>query len=289
MRFYSPLRYPGGKGKLSEFIKLIFKNNLLCDGHYIEPYAGGASVALDLLFSEYADSIVINDLDRSVYSFWYSTIYHTEELCELIRKTSLNLTEWRRQKEIQQSKSSHSLLKLGFSTFYLNRTNRSGILNGGVIGGVHQTGPWKIDARFNKEELINRIRLIGSYKDRISIYNLDACELIRKIAKSIPRKALFYLDPPYFHKGQKLYVNYYKPEDHAVVAKTITGLKNCRWVVSYDYTPEITTLYHQFSKRRYSINYSACRYGEGDEIMFFSDNLAIPAVKNPVRVAHSST
>ncbi len=284
MGFYSPLRYPGGKGKLSEFLKLIFKNNLLCDGHYVEPYAGGASVALDLLFSEYAGRVVINDLDRSVYSFWHSTIYRTEELCELINKASLSLAGWRRQKEIQLHKSNCSLLKLGFSTFYLNRTNRSGILNGGVIGGINQKGTWKIDARFNKSELINRIRRIGSYKDRVSVYNLDACELIRKIVKSIPRKTLFYLDPPYFHKGQKLYVNYYKPEDHEVVAKTVMGLKNCRWVVSYDYTPEITKLYHQFPRRRYSINYSASKHGKGDEVMFFSDNLTIPAVKNPIKV-----
>lgn len=281
MKAYSPLRYPGGKGKLANFMKQVFRDNLLCGGCYVEPYAGGASIALSLLFSGCASNVVINDIDKSIYALWHSVVHKTEEFCELVLKAKMDVSTWRKHQEIQRGKRKSSLLELGFSTFYLNRTNRSGILGGGVIGGLKQLGAWKMDARFNKIDLINRIRQIGSYKGRISIFNLDACELIRKIAKSISEKTFFYLDPPYFHKGQDLYVNYYQPKDHKVVADTITGLKNHRWVVSYDYTPEIIKLYRRYPKRRYSINYSACRYGEGDEVMFFSDNLAIPTVKNP--------
>jgi DNA adenine methylase len=284
MNHYSPLRYPGGKGKLTDFMKLVFRENLLCDGYYVEPYAGGASVALGLLLNEYVAKIVINDLDRSLYAFWYAVINKSEELCDLIEKVKLDVPTWQQQREVQRNKLTRPLLELGFSTFYLNRTNRSGILNGGIIGGLKQTGEWKIDARFNKKELINRIRRIAAYKNRIEVYNLDACDLLQKISSRMPKKALFYLDPPYFLKGRALYVNYYKPQDHASVADMITGFKKHRWIVSYDYTPEVVKLYRGFRRNRYSINYSAAKYSKGKEVMIFSDNLFIPKVKSPVQI-----
>lgn len=282
MEYYSPLRYPGGKGKLADFMKLVFRDNLLCDGHYVEPYAGGASVALSLLLNEYATRVVINDIDRSVYAFWHSVINRTDDLCELIRKAKLDVTSWRHQREIQRDKFKASLLELGFSTFYLNRTNHSGIINGGVIGGMEQNGRWKIDARFNKQDLIGRIRRIARYKSRIKLYNLDACNLLKKISSSMPARTLFYLDPPYYFKGHELYVNHYKDKDHSVVAKTITGLKKHRWIVSYDYAPEILKLYSGLRQIKYSINYSAANRTKGNEIMIFSDNLFVPKVETPL-------
>lgn len=284
MNYYSPLRYPGGKGKLTDFMKLVFRENLLCDGYYVEPYAGGASVAIGLLLNEYVTKIVINDLDRSLYAFWYSVVNKTDELCDLIDKVKLDVPTWQQQREVQRNKLKSPLLELGFSTFYLNRTNRSGILNGGIIGGLKQIGEWKIDARFNKEELIKRIRRIAVYKNRIEVYNLDACDLLSKISSRMPKKTLFYLDPPYFLKGRALYVNYYKPQDHASVAKMIIGFKNHRWIVSYDYTPEVVKLYRGFRKNRYSINYSAAKYSKGDEVMIFSNNLFVPKVESPVQI-----
>lgn len=284
MEFYSPLRYPGGKGKLTDFMKLVFRENLLCDGYYVEPYAGGASLAVALLLNEYATRVVINDLDRSIYAFWHSVVNRTDELCDLINKAKLSISTWGQQREIQQKKSRCSLLDLGFSTFYLNRTNHSGIINGGVIGGLKQTGKWKIDARFNKKDLIGRIRRIAAYKNRIEIYNLDACKFLQKASSLMPNRTLFYLDPPYYVKGHALYVNHYKPQDHLSVAKQITTLKKHRWIVSYDYTSEITQLYRSLRRKRYFINYSAGKRGKGEEVMFFSDNLTIPRVKNPLDI-----
>ena len=166
-KFVSPLRYPGGKLKVVDYIKKIFEENNLYDGVYIEPYAGGASVALSLLFSEYAQIIKINDIDRSIYAFWYSVLNEPEAFCRLINDTPVNMDEWHAQHIVQEHKEEEELLSLGFSTFFLNRTNRSGILSAGVIGGKNQTGNFKIDARYNKKDLIERIETIADYSERI--------------------------------------------------------------------------------------------------------------------------
>ena len=178
--FRSPLRYPGGKRKLANFISLIFHYNDLLDGEYIELYAGGASVALKLLFDEYVRRIHINDIDKGVYAFWHSVLNETEDLCRLVRDTQVSMDVWNQQKRVQ-SASCQSLLELGFSTFFLNRTNRSGIISAGVIGGKNQTGKWKLDARYNKEDLIVRIAKIARYRERINLYNEDAVTLLRDI------------------------------------------------------------------------------------------------------------
>lgn len=270
-------------------MKLIFRKNSLRDGYYIEPYAGGASIALSLLLNEYATRVIINDIDKSIYAFWHSILNKTDEFCHLIENSKLNIKTWEYQRGLQRQKRNISLLKLGFSTFYLNRTNRSGIINGGVIGGLGQTGKWKIDARFNKADLTERIRKIAAYKNRIDIYNLDAKELLKKIAPSMPQKSLFYLDPPYYIKGHALYVNHYKPKDHKSIANTIKRVKKYHWIVSYDCTPEITELYDEFRQLHYSINYSAAKAKAGKEVMIFSDNLSVPKIQNPITTLNAST
>ena len=153
----SPLRYPGGKGRLSGFIRQIFEDNELLDGHYVEPYAGGAGLALNLLFLDYASCIHLNDIDRSVFAFWHSVVNSPDALCKLIRDTPVTVDQWQKQKVIHRSPDKQSLLDLGFATFFLNRCNRSGILMGGIIGGQKQEGTWKIDARYNKSDLCRRI------------------------------------------------------------------------------------------------------------------------------------
>ncbi|MCK5613521.1 DNA adenine methylase [Candidatus Pacearchaeota archaeon] len=284
MNFYSPLRYPGGKGKLTDFFHAIIEENNLSDGYYVEPYAGGASVALSLLFNEYVSKIIINDLDRSIYAFWFSVLNETRKLCELILKTKVNLSNWRKSKKIQHKKQKTSLLELGFSTFFLNRTNRSGIIKGGVIGGKHQEGKWKIDARFNKKDLISRIERIADYKNRIEVYNLDACALCRKLTNLLPKRTLFYFDPPYYLKGRNLYVNYYNYQDHITVARMVRGLRKFRWVVTYDNRDEIKRLYSSHRKIEYSLLYTASKVSEGLEVMFFDDNLNIPTIKKLVNM-----
>ena len=270
--FYSPLRYPGGKSKLAKFIaKICVDNNI--NGHYIEPYAGGASVALYLLIENKVKEITINDLDRSIYAFWYSVLYKTNELCRLIDNTPINIEVWEIQKIIQKRKKRADLLSLGFSTLFLNRTNISGIINGGVIGGKNQNGKYKMDCRFNKYEIIRRIKLIASYKKFIHISNKDAIQLIKEIkSKNDLKNTIIYFDPPYFLKGPSLYMNAYKKEDHIKVAKMIRSLKGVHWIVSYDDVDEINKIYRWVkNKLRFNLTYTACKIKKGKEVLFLSD------------------
>ena len=276
-KFVSPLRYPGGKLKVVDYVKRLFEVNDLMDGTYIEPYAGGASVALTLLFSEYASRIKINDIDRSIYAFWHSVLNETEELCRKISDTPVNMDMWQEQRAVQARKQDAELLELGFSTFFLNRTNRSGILNGGVIGGKNQDGNFKIDARFNKEDLIERIESVAEYADRIELTSMDAVELIKKIRKST-EKSFCYLDPPYYVKGRDLYLNYYNDDDHRDIAKAIKKYKG-KWIISYDAVPFISDLYKDYRQKEYYLSYSAGNPAKGREIMVYSNGLVVPDVE----------
>lgn len=275
MSFYSPLRYPGGKNKISNFVKDIIVTNNLSECSYIEPFAGGASVGLFLLFSEIVSDIYINDVDKSIYSFWYSVLNNTDGLCKLINDTKVNLLEWNKQKEIQNKKDKSDLLILGFSTFFLNRTNRSGIINGGMIGGREQSGKWKIDVRFNKEELIKRIKKIALYSNRIHIYNLDAQDFVSCVDNKIKNNSFIYFDPPYYKKGNVLYTNSFTHEKHQKLAEYIHLLRS-NWILTYDNVPEILKLYRNDNKMNLYFSYTAAEKKEGSEIFISSSNLIIP-------------
>lgn len=284
-QFHTPLRYPGGKGKLTDYMKLVFEQNGLLDGEYAEPYAGGAGIALALLQHGYASRIHLNDLNPAVHAFWRAVLDEPEALCRKIRDVQVTMEEWHRQKAVQKNPQQHAALDLGFSTFFLNRTNRSGILLGGVIGGLAQAGEWKLDARFTKDDLIRRIERIALYRSRIRLYNMDAAALITDVLPALPvGRSLIYLDPPYYVKGGDLYENHYRHEDHLRIARLVKRIKQ-PWIVSYDYVPAIITMYAGLPSIAYGINYSAQNRYEGAEAMFFSKALKIPDVKNPAKLA----
>ncbi|MCA9732427.1 DNA adenine methylase [candidate division KSB1 bacterium] len=272
----SPLRYPGGKTKLFPFVKEIIELNQLFDGHYVEPYAGGGGLALSLLFSGKTRYIHLNDLDVSIYAFWHSVLYSTEQLCRAIEKVKIDMNEWEKQKVIQNKKSESDLFELGFSTLFLNRTNRSGIITGGVIGGKNQNGKYKIDARFNKKDLIRKIQIAHFYRHRISISNLDAMDFIKNAGTSLPNKTLVYLDPPYYDKGQELYQNFYSQQDHDAIANAIPKLKPF-WILTYDNIKPIKDLYSQFTLIEYSLSYTAQNRYAGQEIFIADPRLTLPA------------
>lgn len=276
MKFNSPLRYPGGKGKTADFFSRLISTNNLEGGVYVEPYVGGGGVALHLLFEEVVNRIVINDKDRSLFAFWYSVLNNSEQLCRMIHDIPVNIENWYIQKEIQNNKDNADLLSLGFSTFFLNRTNRSGILKGGIIGGYNQTGLNKIDARYNKQNLIERIEKIAELSNKIELYNLDAVELVKEQKEILPRNTLFYFDPPYYVKGKGLYLNYYKDQDHEDIYNEITEIQNQHWVVTYDHVDFIANLYKDYRMFDYNLNYSASTVGKGLEYMIFSNNTNIP-------------
>jgi DNA adenine methylase len=275
---YTPLRYPGGKTRLSPVVKQLYKSNKLCDGHYVEPYAGGAGVALELLMTEHARHVHLNDLNLPVYAFWHSVLNEPEALCRKVRDCKITVNAWRRHKSVLARTDDVDLITLGFSFLFLNRTNRSGILSGGVIGGLDQTGNYKIDARFNREGLIEKITRIAAFSHRIHIYNQDALTFLSDTVSTLPSNTLVYLDPPYYNKGQRLYDNHYVKSDHAEVARRVSKMKH-HWIVSYDNVPEICGLYPQYRHCVYDLQYSAGEARMGSEIMFFSDSLSLAGVQ----------
>jgi len=273
-RFPSPLRYPGGKGKIANYFKLLFLENGLTGADYVEPYAGGAGVALALLYEDYADVVHINDINVGVHAFWAAALDRTAELCGLIAETPVTMDEWHRQRGIQAAGDAADPLELAYSTFFLNRVNRSGIIAGGIIGGQAQDGAWKLDARFNRDDLIGRIRKVGRFRSRIVLTRLDAAEVLSRWQDE-DRPAFIYLDPPYFVKGEGLYDNFYGPEDHEDIARVVAKLPH-PWVVSYDAAPEISTLYAGHQGISYSLSYSAQARYRGSEVMYFSARLKVP-------------
>lgn len=284
MYTYSPLRYPGGKSRLAAFIRLICIQNRIVCKHYAEPFAGGAGVALSLLFSDLAHTVHINDVDSGVASFWESVISQTDELCAQIEKVPLSVQEWRRQRAIYKDGSGCSFER-GFATFYLNRTNRSGVIgSAGVIGGNLQTGNWKMDARFDRADLVARIKRIASFRERIRVYNHDAIVFLEAIKDHLGDHSIVYLDPPYYVKGSVLYTNHYVDKNHVEIRDYVKKLSS-PWIVSYDDVQFIRSLYTEVSSVTYRLSYSLINGSKGGEVMYFSPGLAIPVVECPASIS----
>ena len=274
----SPLRYPGGKAKLAPFLGDLIIQNGLIGAEYCEPYAGGAGLALKLLSLGFVDRIAINDIDSAIYSFWKSALERTDEFCELIDRTPLTIEEWYRQRQVWRDGDVTDRLALGFSAFYLNRTNRSGIIDGaGPIGGYAQEGPWKLGVRFVRDKQISNLLNLRKYSSQISISNMDAIEFI---SEKLPLENVFiYADPPYFVKGRKLYRNSYQMKDHCSVRDILSRNRDKKWIVSYDDVPEIRAIYSEFSPLSYQLNYSAGTKNVGNEVIYSSDVLKLPTME----------
>ncbi|WP_208856238.1 DNA adenine methylase [Sphingomonas melonis] len=180
-----------------DLLAAILRINNLTRGHYAEPYAGGAGLALSLLFEGHVSDVHLNDIDRTIWAFWSSVLTETTEFVRLIECTPVTIAEWHRQREIYLNESDFTDLEVGFATFFLNRTNRSGIVKGaGVIGGLSQDGAYKIDCRFNKEDLARRIRRIAKYKSRIHLHRQDALAFLDSMDESLPDRSFLCIDPP---------------------------------------------------------------------------------------------
>jgi len=278
--YYSPLRYPGGKNCIFPFVGQIFYENDLIGIRYAEPYAGGAGLALRLLFEGYVEHVYINDLDKSIYSFWIAILHKTDEFCEWMQSVEISVENWNRYRVIQNNSDNEDCFELAKSTFFLNRTNISGIIKGGIIGGKEQKGKYKLDVRFNRQSLIDRIRKIAGVKQNISVSNLDGLRFIRNLNRK--RENIFiYLDPPYFNKGADLYMNFYSKEDHIRLSRCVRKMKN-RWMISYDNSDFILNLYKE-RKITYKLSQSASNK-VGNEVLIFSSELDY---LNPAKVLNS--
>lgn len=270
-RVNSPLRYPGGKSKLAGFFADVLDEAGMKDITYVEPFAGGAGAGLALLLSGVVREVVINDLDPAVHSFWSSVKHENDEFTRLVQTVPLTLVEWERQKKIYRAADGRDPLALGFAFFYLNRTNRSGVLHAGVIGGKSQAGKYKIDARFNREELARRISSIGEVADQIELTFTDGRKCVEDWA-SRPN-AFLYVDPPYVEAGGSLYLNAFDARDHDALAVTLNAHANDRWLLTYDDAPLIRRLYRDRSVFDFELHYSAHRVGRARELLVASDPL----------------
>lgn len=268
--FESPLRYPGGKASIFPFISKLFYENNLIGTSYAEPYAGGAGLALKLLFNEYVNEIYINDLDKFIYLFWKAIIEENLIFCDWLEDVNISTDNWVYYKSILHNPIGHTDIEIAKSTFFLNRTNISGVIKGGLIGGQNQNGKYKIDARFNKEDLIKRIKKIENFKNRINISNLDGISFIKKMNR-IDENIFIYIDPPYVQKGADLYMNFYSKKDHSKLAKNVDLIQK-KWLVSYDNHEFILSLYEKHRKVLYRLSHAASNR-IGDEILVFSDKL----------------
>ena len=279
LRHISPLRYPGGKASLADFLEDVIDLNDLRGCPYFEPYAGGAGAALTLLERNAVNEIYINDADTRVFAFWKSVLGETERFADRVLSVPLTMDEWQRQREICSNSGSHLEFDVGFSAFYMNRCNRSGVISGaGPIGGLQQTGKWKLDARFSRGTLAQRIEQVGKKREQIHLFNLDAIEFLKS---TLPvgrarRKAFVYLDPPYVNKGQRLYLNAYRPEDHAGIARYMSSQKVLPWLMSYDDSQLIKELYCEQRVFRLPIRYSLQEKKSAAELIISPSDLILP-------------
>lgn len=277
VRSNSPLRYPGGKSCLYDLTSLIIRENKLERGHYAEPYAGGCGLALSLLFGGHVADIHINDIDPSIWAFWHCVLNDTDAFIDKMHETEVSIQQWHLQRDVHRAQDIEDTLTLGFSTFFLNRTNRSGIIKGaGVIGGLNQTGNYKLDCRFNKDELERRIKRIGKYKDRIHLTRMDAIDFLMQCDAEMPKDTFFCIDPPYFNKGKSLYTSAYSPEDHRSVADAVVRLRH-PWIVTYDDAQEIRASYSSRRQYLFDIQYSVQTKRIGTELLIASKGLKLPS------------
>lgn len=271
MRFPSPLRYPGGKSVIFPFVSDLIRENQLTGINYAEPFAGGAGLALRLLYDEYVSNIHINDYDPLIYNLWDNVVNYSQDICDWIETIEISIDSWKHYKNIYDNSEKYSSFDRAKAVLFLNRTNVSGVLkNGGVIGGINQLGSYKIDARFNKTEIIRKIDRIGRFRKRIKVTNLDGNKFIKKIELS-KEDFLFYIDPPYYIKGAKLYMNAFKDEDHIRLMKTIKDIKK-RWFLSYDAVDFIQSMYSDYATINYKLQHSTSNKN-GNELLIFPPNI----------------
>lgn len=270
----SPLRYPGGKAKLYNLIEPIISHNMPQENRiYSEPFAGGAGLALHLLQQNKVDMLLLNDIDYHIFCFWNECLTNAEEFCNRILNCDITMDTWRIQRQIYENVGEYTQSDIAFSTFFLNRCNISGIICGGPIGGANQTGKYKIDARFNRITLVDKIRAVSDQKERIAFYNLDARRFISDIVPHYDVKnIILYIDPPYVKKGPILYKNCLTENDHREFARIIKSLKN-KWIITYDECDLINQLYSSYRREIITLRYSAGRTKKGKELLIYSDNL----------------
>ena len=274
----SILRYPGGKTQLSKFVCNLISLNKITQPIYCEPFSGGSGVSMELLLTNKVDTVILNDLEPSIYSIWYAILHDTERLIDSIQSIPITMDQWYLQKEIYTNlqNCSEYNFKLALATLFLNRTNRGGIITGGPIGGYNQNSKYALNCRFNKTNIIKKINDIAKQRHRICLYMLDAKELIHKVLLATPPNQLFtFFDPPYYHQGQALYKNGFKHNEHVNLAQAIRLMNHYKWITTYDECPEIQSIYTDYHLYTYKLRYSINQFRNANEYIFASPTTKI--------------
>ncbi|MFC5369839.1 DNA adenine methylase [Arcanobacterium bovis] len=275
MHILSPLRYPGGKAKLAPFLSRIISAQNPVPTTYAEPFAGGVGAGLTLLNDGIIDRLLINDIHPGIAAFWRAVMNSTERLCDAVLSTNVDIDQWHKQKDMFEHPDSISEFDLAFATFFLNRTNRSGILTARPIGGLDQSGEWKLDARWNAQRLCARIERIAAFQDRINITSYDAIDFIDHL-NQLGNEAFVYVDPPYVQQGGSLYLNKFSKDSHMKLSEKL-HTATFPWILTYDEEKLISQgLYKDLRCGIYELPYSVQKKYLGRELVIFSDNLAIP-------------
>lgn len=259
----SPLRYPGGKLWLVDYIEHVLDENNLRPRLFIEPFAGGASVALSLLARDKVETIGLVDRDPLIAAFWDTVFHDADWLIEKIKTVDVTLERWRHYKAAIPIDSRERAL----ACLFLNRTSYSGILapRAGPIGGQAQTSHYTIDCRFPRDTLIERIERLAAWAGRVAFVRHGSWEEgIAHVSRLLGANAtqlsgsdvFYYLDPPFFQKAERLYTHYFRDADHRRLCDALTGLKE-HWVLSYDACDDVEALYRDVGNRVYlDLSYS---------------------------------
>lgn len=242
----NPLRYPGAKRSLTDYVDGLLTANHLQGCCFFEPYAGSAVVGLGLLQHHRIANLVLCEKDILLYAFWECVFNHPDVLCNRIVDTPITLETWQRLNIYRQitALDQANLLDLGFAGLFFNRTNFSGILKANPIGGINQTSQYDISCRFNKAKVIEIIRGLSAYSDLVEVHFADALQYMRtQKARFIRQNCFAYFDPPYYEKGSKIYRHYYTNQDHINLAQYVREVRHLAWIISYDDAPFICGLY----------------------------------------------
>jgi DNA adenine methylase len=276
-RYLSPLRYPGGKARLAPYLANLICGQPVRPTVYAEPFAGGAGAALRLLADETVQAIWLNDLCPGIAAFWRSVFFDTEGMARQIEAARVDLDYWHEARAVFSAPQSHSDAELGFATFYLNRCNRSGILGARPIGGLNQDGRWKIDARFNRQALADRVRRLGQYRRRVQISQLDARDFLRQV-EPFGNNVFLYVDPPYVSQGEGLYLDSLSYDDHKELADQLTE-SSMPWLLTYDVAARVTeSLYCGLRTAQFNIAHTAQRQHVGRELAVFGPTLEVSGI-----------
>jgi DNA adenine methylase len=268
----SPLRYPGGKRRLVPFIAATLAANGLKPGLLAEPFAGGASVALELAATDVVERIALGDLDPNVADFWRVAFEDCDWLCGQVSSIEVNLKTWKRFKTEEQRSARDRAL----ACLFLNRTSFNGALHdhAGPIGGQAQTSAYDLACRFPRERLIKRLRACEQLAGAGKVVFVTADDAVNVLALARTRakrnnwSLFYYLDPPFWAKSNRLYQFSFTSSDHKKLAQALRYVQE-PWLLSYDVADQIKKLYepHHALQQTVELLYTASQRAAYEELV----------------------